>query len=175
MNGVTNNNLTFSGSSSSWNVSTPLALNVTNYTAVITVTDNAGNSHSTTIYFDTFDPASYDIEAEDFDFSGGQYIDNPVITSNAAPNSYFDKVGTYGTDEYPGDDNSGYPPATADYHFRESDYIATSLCKEKKEYELFSPRLGGGALFARQWLGQDWRPEAVEQAARRRVPEALLF
>ena len=93
LNGVTNNSLVFTGSTSSWNVSAPLALNVTNYTAVITVADNLGNTHSTTVYFDTLNPASYGIEAEDWDFNGGSFIDNPVITSTAAANSYFEKLG----------------------------------------------------------------------------------
>jgi len=122
-------NLVFSGSTSSWQVSAPLAMNTTNYTAIISVTDNVGDSHSTTIYFDTFSQASYDIEAEDWDFNGGQFIDNPVITSDAATNSYFDQTGVYGVDEYPGDANGGYAPPTADYHFR-ADYIATSVCSD---------------------------------------------
>jgi hypothetical protein len=127
LNGVTNTSLAFSGSSSSWHVSAPLAYNVTNYTAVISVTDNAGKSHATTLYFDTFNPASYDIEAEDWDFNGGQYIDNPVITSSAAPDSYFDKDGTSALDGYAGD--AGFV-SSADYHFRSASYIATSLCTD---------------------------------------------
>ena len=94
LNGVNvSSSLTFAGSASSWVVSTPLSLNVTNYTAVINVTDNVGNTHALTLNFDTFNPASYDIEAEDWDFNGGQFIDNPSITSAADPNSYFDQVG----------------------------------------------------------------------------------
>lgn len=126
LNGVTNTSLTFSGSTSSWNVSLPLSPNVTNYTAVILATDNAGNSHTTTLYFDTFNPASYDIEAEDWDFSGGQYVDYPVITSAAAANSYFDTLGT-SADGYPG---AVTTPPSADYHFRSLDVIATSLCTD---------------------------------------------
>ena len=138
LNGVTNTSLTFSGNSSSWNVSLPLSPNVTNYTAVISVSDNAGNNHTTTLYFDTFNMASYDIEAEDFDFSSGQYIDNPVITSVAAANSYFDQIGTYLVDEYPGDANSGYAPTTADYHFRENDLIPTSVCTDTPTRDLLA-------------------------------------
>jgi hypothetical protein len=143
LNGVTNNSLTFAGSSSSWNVSVPLSLNVTNYTAVITVTDNAGNSHSTTVYFDTFTPASYAIEAEDWDFNGGQYIDNPVITSAAAANSYFDQVGTT-AGEYPGDIAT---PPTADYHFRSADAIATSLCTDTPTRELLAAQQTNSLAF----------------------------
>ncbi len=144
LNGVTDNNLAFTGSASSWNVSTPLALNVTNYTAVITVTDDAGNTHSTTVYFDTFNLASYDIEAEDWDFSGGQYIDNPVITSVAAADSYFDQSGEYGVDENPGD---VLTPPTADYHFRPNDYIATSLCTDIPTQALLAAQLTNSLAF----------------------------
>jgi hypothetical protein len=150
LNGVTNNILTFAGSSSSWNVSTPLALNVTNYTAVITVTDNAGYSHSTTVYFDTFNPASYDIEAEDFDFNSGQYIDNPVITSVNAANSYFDsegsnaRIGTDGVDEFSG---STYAPPTADFHFRANDFIATSVCNDTPTRALLAAQATNSLAF----------------------------
>ena len=143
LNGVTNNNLAFSGSNSSWNVSVPLSLNVASYTAVISVRDNAGNSQATTVFFDTFDPASYDIEAEDFDFNGGQYIDNPVITSTPSPNSYFDTQGT-AADEYPGD---VLTPPTADYHFRSLDGIATSLCGDTPTRQVLAAQATNSLAF----------------------------
>jgi hypothetical protein len=127
LNGATVSNLTFAGSSSSWNVSAPLNPDVTNYTALISVTDNASNSHSVTLYFDTFNPACFVVEAEDFDFGGGQFIDNPVVTSNAAPNSYFGKLGQTGVDSSVGD---AAPPPTADFRYRELDDIATSMCTD---------------------------------------------
>ena len=116
--------LSFSGSPSSWNVSAPLALNGTNYTAVISVTDEVGNSHSLTLFFDTFAPGSYVVEAEDFDFGSGQFIDHPVITSSAAPNSYFDTESTHFFDTYEGD---VLTPPTADFRYRQLDPIATSV------------------------------------------------
>lgn len=144
LNGATNHNLTFTGSSSSWNVNVPLTLNVTNDTAVISVTDNAGNSHATVVYFDTFNPASYDIEAEDWDFNGGSYVDNPVITSVAEPNSYFDVSGQLNVDEYYGDTPT---PPTADYHFRSSDYIATSLCTDTPTRALLAAQATNSLAF----------------------------
>ena len=50
------------------------------YTITITATDAAGNSHSYTETFDNFSQNNFTIEAEDFDFNGGQFIDNPVPT-----------------------------------------------------------------------------------------------
>ncbi|MCU0786646.1 MAG: hypothetical protein MUC91_00405 [Verrucomicrobia bacterium] len=119
--------LSFSGSSSSWDVTAPLQLRVTNYIAVINVADNAGNARSLTLYFDTFDPASYVVEGEDFDFDQGGFIDNPVITSNAAANSYFNKESWDGVDTYAGE--APVPP-TADFRYRELDPIATSVCTD---------------------------------------------
>jgi len=145
LNGVTNNSLAFSGSPNSWNVSLTLALDVTNYTAVISVTDNVGNTHSTTVYFDTFNPASYDIEAEDFDFSGGQFIDNPVITSTAAANSYFDQVGVDTVDSYSG---GVYPPVTAPFRFRgQADTVSSDVCSDTPTRELVAAQLTNTLAF----------------------------
>jgi hypothetical protein len=99
LNGVdVTSQLTISGSPSSWNASIPLALNEPRYSAVIMVRDANTNVASTTIYFDTFNPTNFTWEAEDYDYTGGQYIDNPVPTSGPAANSYFGLDATYGTD-----------------------------------------------------------------------------
>ena len=138
LNGVTNNNLVFTGSASSWNVSAPLTLNVTNYITVITVADNLGNTHSTTVYFDTFLPTSYGIEAEDWDFSGGSFIDSPVITSTADPSSYFDKAGQDNVDSFVGD---VAPPTTADFRYRTIDATATSVCTDTRTRAVVAAQL----------------------------------
>jgi hypothetical protein len=130
--------LAFTGSASSWNVSAPLALNVTNYTAVISVADDVGNTHSTTVHFDTFNPASYAIEAENFDFNGGQFIDNPVITSTAAANSYFDRIGTDGVDSSYGDILT---PPTAPFRWRSADITSTDVCPDTKTRALVAAQL----------------------------------
>ncbi len=106
--------LVFTGSSASWNVSYPNLLPNTAYTAVITMTDNVSQAHSpVTVNFDTFNPASFTWEAEDFDFdpslspvpsgNGLRFIDNPILTdlSGIATNSYVGQVGDTGIDESP--------------------------------------------------------------------------
>ncbi len=108
LNGVNITNLVFSGSSSSWNVSYPGLQANSNYTAVINVTDNNGQTHATTVHFDTFSTTNYTWEAEDFDFdpansplpngSGLRYIDNPALTTIPATNSYFGQTGLLDTD-----------------------------------------------------------------------------
>jgi hypothetical protein len=72
------------------------------YTAVITVTDNHNQTHTTTVNFDTFGADYFAWEAEDFDFdpanspatnnTGLRFIDNPVPTSSPASNSYYGQV-----------------------------------------------------------------------------------
>ena len=56
-----------------------------NYTALIEVTDADNAKSSATIFFDTFDKASFTVEAEDYNFNGGQFIDNPVPTAEGDP------------------------------------------------------------------------------------------
>ena len=104
LNGVNvSSGLVFSGSSGSWNVSYPGLQPNSFYTGVITVTDNAGQTHSTTVTFDTFNPTNFTWEAEDFDFdpanspdpngTGLRFIDNPAPTSVPATNSYYGQTG----------------------------------------------------------------------------------
>ncbi len=145
LNGVNlSNSLSFSGSSSSWRVSAPLTPGVTNDTAVISVTDNAGNTRSITRYFDTFAPDSFMVEAEDFDFNSGQFIDNPVVTSNAAPNSYFNQESVSGVDSSYGD---AATPPTADFRYRELDPMATSVCGDTPTRRLLAARLTNSLAF----------------------------
>lgn len=155
LNGTNVSNLSFAGSASSWVVTTPLALNVTNYNAVISVTDNVGNNHTLTFNFDTFNPASYDIEAEDWDFNGGQFIDNPSITSDADPNSYFDQVGA-ATDAYPGD--TAVPP-TAPFRFRSLDAISTDVCQDTPTRALLAAQATNSLAFnynISYWSSNGW-------------------
>ncbi|HVU08495.1 MAG TPA: LamG-like jellyroll fold domain-containing protein [Verrucomicrobiae bacterium] len=73
---VSSGSLTFSGSQNNWNVSFPLSLN-TSYTITINVVDSNGNTAATTKSFATFSSNYYTWEAEDFDYDGGKFIDNP--------------------------------------------------------------------------------------------------
>lgn len=156
LNGVTNHDLTFSGNTSNWNVSLPLSLNVLNYTAVIRVTDDAGNSRSITRYFDTFDPSDYAFEAEDFDFNGGQYIDNPVITSVQAPDSYFDQASISGVDSWYGD---VLTPFTAPFRMRSADTISTDVCSDTKTRALVAAQQTNALAFnynIAYWATNGW-------------------
>jgi hypothetical protein len=76
------NGLIIGGSSTARTVSAPLAAN-TIYSVVTIVTDASGNSATNMVpYFDTISPA-YTFEAEDFDYTNGNYINNPQTNAYA--------------------------------------------------------------------------------------------
>ncbi|MGH7989012.1 MAG: LamG-like jellyroll fold domain-containing protein, partial [Limisphaerales bacterium] len=97
--------LAFSGSSTSWNVTyagLPVNTNIaavasqTSLNAVaisMQVTDNAGIVTTNSYVYDDFSPTNFTWEGEDYDFNGGQYIDNPVYQFTASPVSYYNQVG----------------------------------------------------------------------------------
>jgi hypothetical protein len=95
------------------------------YTAVITVKDANNLAANVTRNFDTFDPNNFTWEAEDYDFNGGSYIDNPVLpsTTTPPPNSYYLKVGVEGVD---------YQDTTGDgtKAYRTSDRMATEATSD---------------------------------------------
>src|ERR1039458_5711849 len=127
VNGINVSNLlVFSGSSVSWNVSYPYLKTNNTYAVVINVTDANGNSASSTLNIDTYAPL-FTWEAEDFDFGGGQYIDNPLPTTtpNTAGNSYCEKVSSPGIIGQPGIDaqSTGNPQVSAG-DYRETDIIS---------------------------------------------------
>jgi hypothetical protein len=128
--------LAFSGSPSHWNVSYTGLLPSQSYTAVISVTDANGNTASSTVNIDTYNPVLV-WEAEDFDFNGGQYIDNAVPTTGPAGNSYYGQVGTQGIDE---NNNNAIPPyaGASPNNYRPSDPIATTLVTDAARQNFLS-------------------------------------
>jgi hypothetical protein len=66
--------LVIAGSASSNNVIYPGLLPNAIHTAIITVTNSLNHGISVTNYFDTFSQGNYMVEAEDFDYDGGQYV-----------------------------------------------------------------------------------------------------
>jgi len=90
LDGTVLTNLTITGSSTAWQVSAPIVPNEF-HTAIITLTDAVGTSVSTNS-FGAFSSANYQFEAEDYDFDGGQFIDNPQVQQ------YFGKGATANVD-----------------------------------------------------------------------------
>ena len=92
LNGVTiTSGLNFTQVGGNWIVTYAIQSNAV-YTAVINVTNTSGATLSApyTVNFDTFNQNNFMIEAEDYDFNGGQFIDNPIQTATnyVATNSY---------------------------------------------------------------------------------------
>jgi len=65
------------GVSNTWTATVPVSPSAI-YTAIINVTNTTKLSSSFTINFDTFSQSNFMWEAEDWDFNGGQFIDNPA-------------------------------------------------------------------------------------------------
>lgn len=118
--------LVISGSSSNKLATYSGLLSNAVYTVSITATDSLNQSVSADTYFETtwhgVSPATYIWEAEDWDFSGGDYIDNPDLCNACCEtNCYFGQVGVQGVDEnnlnpspnhfYRANDNEGTAPS----------------------------------------------------------------
>lgn len=86
------NGLVASGDANTLTVAVPLQTNM-NYTVFIQAADNNGNPSGKSLTFDTIQPL-YTWEASDYDFQGGQFIDNPQT------NLYATAVGLFGIDFY---------------------------------------------------------------------------
>lgn len=73
------NGLTVGGAGNSRTASLTgkLALNGT-HVALLKVVDSDGVAREETLKFDTFDPANFIIELEDYNFAAGEFINNPV-------------------------------------------------------------------------------------------------
>jgi len=98
--------LTISGSATALLVTFPLATN-TVYKAILQATDANGFLVSQAVAFDTINP-SYTWEAEDYDYGGGQFFDNPQI------NAYATLQATFGVDGYnPNNGSAIYRPVVA--------------------------------------------------------------
>lgn len=84
-------NLVITGSASTKNVVFPSLLPNAIHVAIIAVTNSLGHGILLTNHFDTFSEDNYMVEAEDFDYGGGQYIS----ASAWFPDAYYDFLGPY--------------------------------------------------------------------------------
>ncbi len=85
LNGVpVTSGLTFTPfSGGGWTVTLPIASNAV-YSVALNVTNLDGVTSYYTNNFDTFSQNNFMIEADEFDFNGGQWIDNSIQTATAA-------------------------------------------------------------------------------------------
>ena len=128
LDGVQLTGLTFTGSTTAWNVSyNSLSLN-TNHTVVISATDVNGNNATSTVTFDTFPPGLFTWESEDYDYNGGQFIDNPPVDAyfglSAVADVDFHDVNLGGVYTYrPNGTASGTTGSTRPQYAGTNDYI----------------------------------------------------
>jgi hypothetical protein len=98
---TTSNGLTVTGSGNTRTVSLGGLSANQDYKAVINVTDAQNVPSSATIYFDTFDSANLVVEAEDYNFGNGAYINDPAVLPEGSfgdPTSYQGQVGEVDVD-----------------------------------------------------------------------------
>jgi hypothetical protein len=119
---------TFEGDENGWTGSfTGLEKNKV-YQGKIGSTDSQGRTYSFDFSFDTISLDNYSIEAEDFNFGGGDFFNNPVpceTPGGSEANCYFDRVSEIGidandddTDDRPTDDNADFDAfLTSGYRF----------------------------------------------------------
>lgn len=92
--------LNISGSgTNSLNVTYPMLQPNVQYTAVVNITDQAGATSSSTIVFDTYSASNFSWEGEDYDYGGGQYINQPAPLG-VYSGSYQNLQGNSGVDYY---------------------------------------------------------------------------
>jgi hypothetical protein len=111
--------LVITGTATSKNVSYHGLQSNETFTVAIQVTDTLALSTSAGFTFDTWSPL-FLWEGEDYDFSGGQFINDPVLSSSAQANSYLGQVGYEDIDV---NDTSH----EGDKLYRASDQMATTI------------------------------------------------
>ncbi len=100
INGVdVSSKVSYTGNNTNWSASLACPQNQL-INLLITAKDATGASNSIAETFDTFSQDNMMIEAVDWDFNGGQFIDNPVPTATITPatNSYYNG-GIYATNQ----------------------------------------------------------------------------
>lgn len=73
------NGLVITGTETNRQVSLNALADHVNYTAVLQVVDADNLTNTTVLYFDTFATYDFMVEVEDYNFSGGQFIDEPLL------------------------------------------------------------------------------------------------
>ncbi len=153
LNGVdVSSQLSFSGTDFQRTVTLPtLSANLV-YRMEISVTDLAANVVSQTTTFNTFESDLLFVEAEDYDFESGQFIDNPPLSSFSGPNSYLDRYGVEGVDYH----QTNTPAATL---YRIGDQVGTAISTDSLRQEYVDAQLvdpGVADYMTRDHANTEW-------------------
>jgi hypothetical protein len=115
--------LVITGGTANWTVTLPPLVANALYDVNISVVDSTGFQVNQPWAFNTFATGDFSIEGEDYNFGGGQFIDNPVLSSADGPNSYLDRLGTEGIDFH----QTNTPVLT---QYRIGDLAGTAVCPD---------------------------------------------
>ncbi len=121
--------LSFAGSTSDWSVTLP-ALSANLFCSInIEVTDLGGNKVTGATSFNTFSSGLVFIEGEDYNFQGGQFIDNPQLSGTPGAQNYLDRLGIEGIDYH-------QTNTTVTALYRIGDRVGTTLSQDalRQEY-----------------------------------------
>jgi hypothetical protein len=115
--------LILSGNDNSRTVTLPPLVPNALYDVNISVVDATGFQVNQPWAFNTFANNDFSFEGEDYNFGGGQFIDNPVLSSADGLNSYLDQLGTEGIDFH----QINTPVLT---QYRIGDLAGTAVCPD---------------------------------------------
>ncbi len=144
--------LSFSGTDLQRTVTLPALSANQRYTMEAIATDKAANHISQTVNFNTFAENLLFVEAEDYNFESGKFIDNPPLSSVAGPNSYLDRVGTEGVDYH-----QTNTPTVALY--RIADQVGTAIGTDKPRQAYLDAQVtdpGVADYMANEFYNTEW-------------------
>lgn len=115
--------LSFSGNDNDRTVTLPPLTANEFYRVNISATDKSGHAVSREWIFNTFAESDFSIEGEDYNFDGGQFIDNPQLSSSDGPDNYLDRLGVEGIDYH----QTNTPALT---QYRIGDQVGTAVSSD---------------------------------------------
>lgn len=118
----TANGLEMSGPSTNLSLNLPGLAPNRNYVAEIRIQDADGEVVNSSFYFDTFQTGSLVIEAEDYNYGGGQFFDNPKLNSEWFGPQGDGYLGQVGVPEIDYHDERTSP---GNYPYRAEDLVAS--------------------------------------------------
>jgi hypothetical protein len=92
------------------------------YEVVLSVTELDGDAFTFTIRFDTFSQDNLIFEAEDWNFDGGRFFDNPLLSSDPYDDTYYGKSSVQEVDYH---DRNTLPGAS--HQYRDLDPVGTEI------------------------------------------------
>jgi hypothetical protein len=103
VNGINESSgLQFSGTPTALKVTLPSIYSNEVYNISISSSNSAGLVANSSVVFDTFPTNAFIVNSEDYDYTNGQFIQNPIPTNGAAAYSYWGTAGTAGVDQNAG-------------------------------------------------------------------------